>query len=480
MMQLRPYQTKLYDGLLAEARAGHKAILAVLPTGGGKTVVAAALMENARAKGRTAWFACHRDFLVEQTSGTLRQFGLPHGFIAAGRADGIVQSMVVSVDTLRSRLARFSVRPHLVIWDEAHHSRAASWQRVWEWMGPGVTHLGLTATPERLDGRGLGPIPGEPGGFTAMVQGPTTRELMEMGNLSGYRAFAPGKIDLSGVRTTAGDYDKHQLAEAVEKAVITGDVIAHYQTKAAGLRAVYFCVSVAYSKRLARAFCEAGIPASHIDGTSTAEERFIAARALATGRIKVICNVALLGEGFDLEAVAGMPCSVEAVGLIRPTQSLALHLQQIGRALRPKPHPAVVLDHAGNFARHGFPDDDRLWDLNGRKKGPPRDALVKTCRECLAVNPIQATHCSECGAPFGVVRTGPAHVPGKLVEIDVNARRLARWKEEEAADTLEKLIALGKKRGYKPFWAHKFYAARQAARARRLREAKIIPFPKRR
>jgi DNA repair protein RadD len=312
-----------------------------------------------------------------------------------------------------------------------------------------------------------------------MVEGPTTRELMALGDLSRYRAFAPGRPDLSGVRTVAGDYDRHQLAEAVDRSVITGDLIAHYQTKAAGLRAVYFCVNIGYSKRLARAFCNAGIPAMHLDGTSTSLERMMAARALANGEIKVLSNVSIMGEGFDLAAVAQADCNVECIGLIRPTQSLSLHLQQIGRGLRPKPDPCVILDHAGNIDRHGLPDDDRLWALEATKRKPARKAMVRTCPACLGVSPIASPVCVCCGLPFEKEgRKLPDHVDAALVEIDPEARRLKMWRENEAADTLEKLKALGAKRGYKPYWAVKYWQARLAARARKNRQEAgvVLPF----
>lgn len=476
---LRPYQTRLYDGLLREARAGHKAILAVLPTGGGKTVVATALMDNARAKGRSAWFVCHRDFLIAQTAGTMKQFGLGHGYIAAGYPEGIVDMMCVSVDTLRSRLHRTTIRPDLMIWDEAHHSRAESWQRVWAWAGPGVTHIGLTATPARLDGRGLGPVDGKAGGFTAMVEGPTTEELMRLGMLSGYRAFAPGKLDLSGVRTVGGDYDAHQLSAVVERSVIVGDVIEHYRSKANGLKAVYFAVNVSFSMRLAKAFTAAGIPAVHIDGNTPALERVKAARDLAMGRVKVLTNCAILGEGFDLAAVAGMDCNIEAVGLVRPTMSLALHLQQIGRALRPKAGKAIILDHAGNVARHGLPDDERHWSLDGRKKGAPKKTTVKTCQICLGVSPINASVCVCCGAPFITKgRDGPDHVDGVLVEIDPKERARRMREEVAAARSYSELVEIGRRRGYKPQWAGLLWKARKAERHSRpvSYDAQVLPF----
>jgi DNA repair protein RadD len=481
MITLRPYQTKLYTELQDQVRMRHRSILAVMPTGAGKTVVAAALAHNATAKGRKAWFLCHRDFLLEQTSLTFQQFDLGHGFIAAGRPDGFTDCMVVSVNTLRSRLHKITERPDLVVWDEAHHSRAESWQRVWQWLGDRVVHIGLTATPERLDGRGLGVVPGQPGGFTAMVQGPTTRELIEMERLSKYRCYAPGKLDMTGVRVVAGEYNRHQLAEVVEKNVIKGDIVGHYQTRAAGLRAVYFCPSIAYSKRLAQAFNAAGIPARHLDGDSTLEERVAAARAVARGELQVLTNVDLFGEGYDLSAQAGQDVTIECCGLVRPTMSMALHLQQMGRALRPKDQPAVILDHVGNCARHGLPDDDRFWELSSQKRKPARKSLVRTCEHCLGVSPITAVVCECCGEPFEKrQRSELEHQGGELVEIDAEARRRKLWKEVEAADTLPKLIELAKRRGYKPGWAYHLWKARQSAQKRKQQMGgQVVPFRRR-
>ncbi|MET1112380.1 MAG: DEAD/DEAH box helicase family protein, partial [Allosphingosinicella sp.] len=326
MITLRPYQERLLDAVRAEMRHGHHAVLAVAPTGSGKTIIAAELAHRVTGNGKTIWFGVHRDFLIEQTSGSFTKVGVPHGFIAAGRPEGVVPAMVVAIDTLRSRLHRTTVKPDIFVFDEAHHCRAESWLKVWDWLGPQTRIIGLTATPQRLDGAGLGVIPGKPGGFSSLVQGPTTADLMRLGMLSGYRAFAPSTPDLSGVRTVAGDYDAHQLSEAVERSVIVGDVVDHWRRHAPGRKSVYFAVNIGFSKRLAEAFEDAGVPALHIDGTTPSAERVAAAKALAEGRVRVLVNVALMGEGFDLAAVAGLDCNVECVGLVRPTQSLALHL----------------------------------------------------------------------------------------------------------------------------------------------------------
>jgi superfamily II DNA or RNA helicase len=366
-------------------------------------------------------------------------------------------TMVVAIDTLRSRLSHVTKRPDIMIFDEAHHVMAASWRKVWAWAGPDVFHIGLTATPERLDGKGLGSEPGEPG-FQTMILGPTTGELMSMGNLSGYRAWSSLVPNLKGVKTTAGDYNLGELTQRVTDSVITGDIVRTYQQRCPGKRAIYFCVGIDYSKALAAAFNAAGIRAEHLDGELDTAARIAAAKRFAKGETMVLTNCSLLGEGYDLAAQAGMDVTVEAVGLVRPTQSMALHLQQIGRSLRPKPYPAIILDHAGNIKRHGLPDSDREWSLEGRQKDKA-DAAVHICRQCFAANPMHAKVCMACGAALveqREARKEPEHIDGELHEVTLEMlqhRRRNRGALISRAKTFEDFKKIGKHLGYKAGWA---------------------------
>lgn len=460
VIQLRPYQARIIDETRVALRA-HPAVLIQSATGSGKTVLAAAMLGTARERGRRAWFLAHRDFLLEQTSRTFDQVGIPHAFIAAGRlADAAEPIQIVSVQTLGRRLKRYPP-PDLIVWDEAHHVAARTYRQIREW-AHASRHIGLSATPTRLDGRGLDSY------FSTMVLGPSVSALMEAGYLSRYRAFAPGAPDIRGIHTRAGDYATGELADVMDTSQIIGDMVRHYREKADGKRAIYFAVSVKHSQHIAASFLAAGVPAIHLDGDSPTSERIAAAQAFARGDIRVISNVDLFGEGYDLASQAGTPDAVvEAVGLARPTQSLALHLQQVGRCLRPKPEPAIILDHAGNLLRHGLPDDDREWSLAGierRKKSDTAPTSVRQCMQCFACAPATARVCPECGAPFAVLAREVEEIEGELQEIAQQVAREAdarRGRQEVGlAKTREALELIARQRGYKSGWVDYIMKAR--------------------
>ena len=463
-MKLRSYQENLIADIRGSVREGHRNVLAVLPTGGGKTVIASALAESTSLAGQGIFFICHRDFLVYQTSLTFQRAGLDYGLITAGKKMQDRPIQICSIDTLKNRIDNLDEIPRVIVWDEAHHLRAAGWMRVHGWTGDNI-NIGLTATPERLDGKGLNPP------FTKMVLGPDTAELMAMGMLSGYRAFAPSKPDLSQVRTIAGEYSAADIDKAVRESVIMGDVVGTYQERAHGRRAVYFCPNIAYSQELAASFREHGINALHIDGDTPSKERVQAAIDFADGRLDVLTNCALFGEGYDLAAQAQRDVTIDCVGLVRPTESLTLHRQQIGRGLRPKDYPCIILDHAGNVEKHGLPDDKIEWSLEGRPK-EPRKSTVKLCPVCSCANAATDKRCIECGASLVEVRGGrggPEEVRDiKIEEIDYaahKARREQMRQEERACTSKADYVALGKARGYKPQWAFIAWTRRKAADA---------------
>lgn len=456
---LRPYQSDM----IAQARAAlgrHRNVLLQLPTGGGKTALGAYMTGGAVSRGLSTWFLVHRDFLVAQTVAAFEAVGLPCGVISAGYPPAPWEPVqVVSIPTLARRLDRYAP-PGFMIIDEAHHIASASWAKIMAWH-TGRT-IGLTATPSRLDGRGLDQFFGE------LVTGPSVADLMAAGFLSKYRAFAPSKPDVSRVHTRAGDYVREELTALMDQGEIIGQLVQHYRTLANGKRAIYFAVSVRHSEHIAASFNRAGIPARHLDQTSSRQDRAAAAQALAAGDIRVLSNVELFGEGYDLAAQAGRDVPIEAVGQARPTQSLTLHLQQIGRALRPKAEPAIILDHAGNLLRHGLPDTEREWTLagSGKKRAASSGGpAVRQCPECYAVHPV-APHCPECGCVYTVEGREPDEVAGQLTEID--AEVIARQKhmdfvaakiEERDCKTLADWQRLGQKRGYKYGWALYRYEA---------------------
>ncbi len=457
---LRPYQTDLYDRARERIRSGVRTLLIQAPTGAGKTVLVAQMLKTAAERGYRAFFNVHRRELVKQSVMTLTESAdLPVGIVAAGfPGNRHLPTQVCSVQTLKRR-THLLPPPQLVIWDEAHHCAAASWDDLHA-KYPEAVHIGLTATPERLDGTGLDRW------FSELIAGPSVRQLIDDGYLSDYRLFAPAGPDLSGVHTVAGDYNKRELAEAMAKAHVVGDALSHYVKYASGRRALAFTWSIESSKALADRFNAAGIRAEHVDGDTDDTTRDAAMQNFKDGKTLVLCNVDLFGEGVDVPAI-------EAVILLRPTRSLALYMQQVGRSLRPAPGKdyAVILDHAGNCKMHGLPDDDRSWTLAGRvvKKRETDGAPVRQCVMCFAVVPAASSVCRHCGYKFDIQSRDVEQVDGELAEVDVVAQRHARLQEQARAKTLDDLIKIATLRNYKnpSKWAEHVFRSRQAKEAAR-------------
>ena len=516
-MALRAYQ----DLAIAQTREALEKVLRallVMPTGSGKTVVFAEICRMANEKRRKVLILVHRRELVTQASDKLAKAGVEHGIIAAGFKPSGHSVQIASVQTLARRLRTVSIEPDLIIIDEAHHAVAGQWEKILQHFG-NARVIGVTATPSRLDGRGLGSH------FSTLISGPSVKQLTELGFLSRHRVFAPPVIaDLKGVRTRAGDYANDQLSEAMNRPTITGDAIAHYRKRADGLPAIAFCCSVAHATSVCESFNAAGYRAKLVTGSMSMEERDEAISGLADGRTQVLCSVDVVSEGTDVPAVS-------AAILLRPTQSEALYLQQVGRILRPQPGKvAIVLDHVGNTFKHGFIDDVRAWSLDSKPKRQRTDepaVQVRQCPKCFAAFKPQPV-CPCCGHVFKTKASHLETVDGDLVEIKrkkekeeepwikgdwfvfdksvgkiphlvtkvsknnlwveyqdprtqkpgyakiseikrikkasrKNAEMLAKAKEQGRAQTLDELLALAKKRGYKPGWAYKIFNGRKAS-----------------
>lgn len=454
-MQLRSYQEQAIQNLRAAYAAGHRAPLLCLPTGGGKTCILASIAASAAARGRNVLILVHRRELIRQTSSKLQWVGLDHGTIAAGTPSTQQAVQVASVQTLVRRLARMTWQPSLVIIDEAHHAAAGSWRQILDhW--PDAYRLGVTATPCRLDGRGLSEA------FDQLVLGPSVADLIDAGFLSAARIYAPPVVaDLSGVRRRAGDYANDQAAAAMDRPTVTGDAISHYQRLAAGQQAIAFCCNVKHAVSVCDAFKTAGIAAALLLGDTPDRDQVVA--QYAAGVVRVLVTVDVVSEGFDVPAAS---CAI----LLRPTQSLGLYLQQVGRVLRPAPgkDAALILDHVGNVTRHGFPDDHRDWRLAEgavRRSGTAAPS-VRTCPECFAAFKPQP-QCPVCGAQCAPIRsTKIRQIMGELKELKREsiqqriAERDRAKRERQAARTLPQLLALAKERGYSPGWAYRIHQAR--------------------
>lgn len=451
-------QQVLIDQVRVELRT-HRNVLMQLATGGGKTVIASFMAKSAAEKGKRLYFICHRSELIQQTHKTFSEVGIEHGFVAAGYTPDYHQPVqICSIDTLKRRYKDIP-NPDLCLWDECHHLGAAGWSAVHEYYDLAF-HIGLSATPNRLDGKGLGAW------FDKMVCGPSISWLIENGYLSDYIFFAPSSPDLSGVGIKMGDFKKDDLYSAVDKPKLTGDIIKHYLMHARGKKALMFAVNVKHSEHLVAEFKANGIMAIHLDGKTPKGIRKQASIDFAKGHIDVLSNVGLFGEGYDLAAQSGMDVNIECVIDAAPTQSLSLCMQKWGRSLRRKGYPAIILDHAGNWTRHGLPDDDREWSLDGvknqgRKRQDEPNISVNQCPTCFCVHE-PAPMCPQCGYVYIAKGREIEHEDGELVEISKEQRRIMNNREQAMADSLDDLIALGVQRGYtNPVkWASHVFTAR--------------------
>jgi superfamily II DNA or RNA helicase len=464
-VNLRPYQQDAIEGMREAFRTGARAPLLVAPTGAGKTVMFGFVASKTAASGKRVLILAHRRELIRQASRKLDEVAVPHGIIAPGHTPTRDLVQVASVQTLGRRLGdpRHDA-PNLIVVDEAHHAVAGQWRTITDAF-PSARILGVTATPERLDGRGLGVAAG--GIFDRLVIGPTVTDLIEAGFLSRARVFAPAeRPDLSGVRTVAGDYATGALAEAMQKPQIVGDAIKHYAQHAPGQPAILFSPSVAHAEAMAAAFREAGWRAVAASGSTPAAERDAAIAGLATGAVQVLCSCDLISEGLDVPAVG-------CVILMRPTKSLGLYLQQVGRGLRPAPgkDALIVLDHAGNTLTHGPIDMPRDWSLDGRPKRKRGEAeAVEPARQCPACYAVHAPapECPECGHEYEAATREIKHVEGELSEL--TEAHLSRWRNRPLREVLreakdEDLAEIAKARGYKPGWVFHMRQARRSAAA---------------
>lgn len=456
---LRPHQTTLITNT-RQAMSEHKSVLLYMAPGGGKTVVAAYMAKGVQDKGKRAIFACHRDAILNQTAKTFDQFGIDYGFIAAGYPESDKSVYVASIDTLRKRVTETD----MLVVDEAHGSGAKTWNDIIQhYRDLGSYIIGLSGSPCRLDGKPLRAA------FECMVMGPQPRWLIENGYLSEYRAYAAKRYDLTGLHTRDGDYVQAELDERFNRPSIIGDAVDTWLKFANGLRTVVYAFSIKHSNAVVEAFNDAGVPAAHMDGNTPKKEQRRIIEAFANGEIKILSSVEILTTGFDLSAQVGRDVPIEAVSLLRPTQSLALAVQMMGRGLRYKPYPAVLLDHAGVIATHGLPCQDREWSLDGHaanKKTAGGVIATCICQECFAVfRPSYA--CPFCEAVREIDGRKIDIKEGELAEVDIlaarqaeadaisEAERKSQRRKQGMAKTLDELKSIATEKGYKMGWVYR-------------------------
>ncbi len=471
-MKLRPYQLDAVDRVRAHLRNGVRRVLLVAPTGAGKTVIASHIIERSVALGNRVLFLAHRRELIGQAFRKVLGCGCSAGYDhdsllrdPACRSEGMPRSavgvlmandrrrnpgavvQVASIDTLRNRAKPVA---DLVIVDEAHRALAGTYRSILE-MYPDAGVIGLTATPYRADGRGLGEA------FDELVVVASPRQLIGDGFLVEPRVFtvpARDLPDLSRVKIKGGDYEADALAVAVDQTGLVGNIVDHWMRHGGDRQTVVFAVNVQHSQHIAQRFRDAGVAAEHLDGaTPTAERDAILAR-LERGETRIVSNCAVLTEGWDQPSVK---CAV----LARPTQSTGLYLQCAGRILRPwRDASAIILDHAGCVLEHGLPQDDREFSLDSSRKKSRSAPRLTTCPGCFAILAAATRTCPECGHAFASPEVGDdktQEVDGELVEVraaDVDEKRAA-W---------DQLCQVATERGYQRGWVYHRYVERFGVR----------------
>lgn len=442
-MILRDYQQELYQKTVQAMREGHRRILVVAPCGAGKSYLFAEMIRRTHGE---VLVLTHRQELKQQHEALLKELGVSNARVA----------MVL---TEANRLGKFPT-PALVVTDEAHLSRSNSWMRVIRYYNTWT--VGFTATPVRLDGKPLGDI------YDALIQGVDARWLIENRRLAPYEYYAPTLVDTSGLRTVAGDYVGSDLEQLMNERCIYGDVLDNYERFGRGERTIVYCVSVAHARRTAEAFQNAGIRAESISAGTPSNRRKAIFDAFRAGEITVLCNVGIISEGVSIDEVS---CCI----LLRPTESVALGIQQMMRCMRYLPDKtAKIIDCVGNYTRVGLPDDPREWNLDKpvrkrRLTDENGNFYLRCCPECYMT--FRTSHkCPFCGTEY------PLHAKEIQAKEEIE---LARITAEEAAKvaeakkaarvqqgragTFEELVQLGKQRGYKnpAFWASKVLRGRK-------------------
>ena len=471
-MQLRRYQTDLVNRVRLAWRQGYKSPCIVLPCGGGKSCIVADMARRTTDRGERVLFLVHRKELCEQIERTFTAWGVDMSLCS-----------VMMVQTATRRLHKLEY-PKLIITDENHHSLAKTYRRIYDHFGEAY-RVGVTATPIRLNGGGLGDV------NDTLVVGVTAKWLIQYGCLSPYEYFAPSIADLTGIRTQKGEYVAGDVEKKFKRPAICGSVIGHYRKLADGKKAICYCATVEHSKVMAATFSANGIPAAHIDAKTPLVQRAEIIKAFRSGDIRILCNVDLISEGFD---VPDCECSI----LLRPTKSLTLYIQQSMRCMRYRPgKTAVIIDHVGNYVRFGLPDDDREWSLEPKEPPVPSVKMcaecyntfripfpteVKTCQfkcaDCPSLGDLEddivtcpkkpatkvrcpalmrtITICPNCGTIEFCKESEhkPKTVrqnPGELIKITGFKLML---KTPQDCKTYEELLEYAESRGYKPGWAY--------------------------
>lgn len=456
--ELRNYQTDAISRLREAHKGGVRCSILTLPTGAGKSVIAAAIVKSATDKGRSVLLLAPRRELVYQLSDKLRSAGVPHGLLMAGeRGNPMSRVQVACVPTLHARSIRRDRLPlpnaSLVIVDEVQFAGNMTTSSILK-AYPKATIIGMSATPARRGGQALGDL------FEDIVVGPSVAELTQLGHLVPVRYFVPSSPNLKGVKVQAGDYNEKQLGERMDNQTLIGDVLTNWLRVASDRKTVIFTVSVAHSLHIEQAFREAGIAIAHLDSETPVEERKEILRKLGAGEIQVITQCDICSYGWDSPSVS---CAV----LARPTKSLVRYLQTAGRVLRPHPGKtdAIILDHGNCVAEHGLVDDPHEWSLDKHttvqerdaKKSDPKEAKEIVCPACKFV--FKRTNvCPGCGHVLHTHKpNGVTVIQDDLAELRSRKPFKRQWSDDGKRYFYGELLTIAAQRGYNKGWPyHKF------------------------
>lgn len=438
MYRLFDYQQKLVDQARDALAQGNKGVLIVSPPGSGKSVVISEIARLTVKKGGHVLFFVHRQELVKQIKDSFKQQGVD-----------LNRCTIMTVGKVANRL-KILPKPNLIIVDESQHSRAKTYRKIFDYYSD-VPKLGFTGSPWRLSGKGFKDI------YSAMIEGPTTKWLIEHHKLAPFTVYGYqlGNKDLLK-KSGTGDYTSKSM-DNFTKSIIHGDIVKSWLKFAKDRKTIIYCHSTSFSKIVAQEFRNAGINAVHVDAKTPQNKRDKIMKAFKKGEIKVLCNVDLVSEGFNVP-----DCS--CVVLLRPTESLVVYLQQSMRCMRYQSGKrAIIIDQVGNFERFGLPDADRKWTLEDRSKHPQKEGTtvdgpaIKTCPECFAVIEASNVTCPLCGHDFSVeirkIKQKKEQELQKIKAQNIHINYISTKKPEELTN-MHELSIYAKTRHYKPGWIY--------------------------
>lgn len=459
--EFRQYQEDLHTDTIKSVRQGNRRILVQSPTGSGKSIFFSRIIKGAFKKNKNVLFIVHRRELVKQAAGHMKIEEVPYGIIMSGSAASIFADVqLASIDTLRARAMGERAQidmpdADIVIIDESHHCGSKTYERIFDHYSDALI-IGVTATPVRGDGKGLGNY------FDDLVLGPTVRHLMDLGYLAEASYMVPNIPDLDDVPERGGDWVEGKLAEVMNDAKLIGNIVDHWHSYAENKQTIVFGVNVAHSRAIMENFSLAGVSAAHIDGKTPTKERDFILEQYIAGKYKILSNCQVFTEGTDMPDVG-------AIVLARPTKSLGLYMQMAGRGLRPKwdGSDCLIMDHTGNVLRHGKVDEEHDWSLDSTTKVQDRDAVIRADKEagqekefvCASCgNVFKRQHvCPKCGTPLEEAVKDVGTMRGELVPLPKTKEKKEKYSVDQKQQWYSMFLMHAGVKSYNEGWAfHKY------------------------